>query len=142
MKSSIRVELDFDKNEPFLGIKYWSDSDDLRDRVLGRFLEGWKHGQSKLVIGVDSDPANSFQTSYRIGWEPLSTQDPQQADRQIQMINDFPRRSQVQLMHPLEVQILNLMSEIEKLGADTSLSHAVSALSKAKDHLSDFLDFK
>lgn len=43
-------------------------------------------------------------------------------------------------MKPAELAIQHAIDEIEKIGADKRLTDAVNLLSKAKDHVSDFLD--
>ena len=57
-------------------------------------------------------------------------------------MNKIPRRIQTELMTKEESEILELIQHIEKLGAHHFLTAAVIALSEAKDHLSDWIDFK
>lgn len=52
----------------------------------------------------------------------------------------IPRRAQIQEMTPTELQIMECIIAVEKLGADVRLTNCVVKLTEAKDHLSDWLD--
>lgn len=54
--------------------------------------------------------------------------------------NSIPRRNRIDLMHPIELDIHSVILEIEKLGTHTALTNAIILLSKAKDHVSDYVD--
>ena len=56
--------------------------------------------------------------------------------------NGFPRRIQLNLLTPAEIAIQYAIDEVEKIGADVSLTKFVSTLSEQKDQLSDFIESK
>lgn len=56
--------------------------------------------------------------------------------------NLIPRRNITTSQQPAEWKIVDVISEIEKLGADVLLTDAVMLLSQAKDKVSDYIDKK
>lgn len=50
MQSKIRIEFDFDTNQPVLRITHAKDSDDLRDTMLKSFLEKASFKNSTMYI--------------------------------------------------------------------------------------------
>lgn len=56
--------------------------------------------------------------------------------------NEIPRRNRLDLNIKAEKTIYDAMLEIEKLPADPKLTEAITLLTKAKDLVSDFVDFK
>lgn len=57
-------------------------------------------------------------------------------------VKNFPRRSVVEEMTPVEKLIFDTIGEIEKLGADVRLTNAQIKLQEAKDLIGDFEDSK
>lgn len=57
------------------------------------------------------------------------------------MANTTDRRFNLDLNTPAELAIHKAMEEVEKTGADVKLTEAVMLLSKAKDLVSDYIDF-
>lgn len=51
---------------------------------------------------------------------------------------DFPRRSCIDLLTPVEKAIFDAIQEVEKIGADETLTEALNLLIKAKDLVSDY----
>lgn len=54
--------------------------------------------------------------------------------------NTIPRRNQMDKCVPAELAIFNAIQEVEKLGADTSLTDAVVKLIQAKELVSNYID--
>ena len=54
----------------------------------------------------------------------------------------IPRRCQLDLNEASEIAIQNAVDEIEKLGADVTLTDAIQLLSKAKELVSNYIDEK
>lgn len=54
--------------------------------------------------------------------------------------DQIPRRIRLDLMKPAEKAIQNAVWEVEKIGADVTLTEAVILLQKAKNLVSDFID--
>ncbi len=54
--------------------------------------------------------------------------------------NGIPRRIQLDLITPAELAIHNAMQEVEKLGANSRLTEAVTLLQEAKNAVADFVD--
>ena len=57
-------------------------------------------------------------------------------------MNDFPRRSQLELMTPAEIAIREAIIEVEKVGADVLLTEAVILLGNAQNKVADYIDNK
>jgi hypothetical protein len=53
---------------------------------------------------------------------------------------DTRPRNRMDLWTPAELAIYNAMREVEKMGADVSLTNAVVLLSQAQNHVADFID--
>lgn len=53
----------------------------------------------------------------------------------------IPRRNRLDLMTYAERVIFQAMNEVESMGADIRLTEAVTLLAKAKDCVSDFIDY-
>lgn len=53
---------------------------------------------------------------------------------------DIPRRIQLEKMTPAEVAILAAVLEVEKMGADTRLTRAVTLLQQAREKVADYVD--
>lgn len=51
---------------------------------------------------------------------------------------DFPRRNCIDLHTPCEKAIFDAIQELEKIGADETLTEALNLLIKAKDLVSDY----
>lgn len=56
------------------------------------------------------------------------------------MMNDFPRRSRLDLNTPAEKAIYDAMQEVEKMAADERLTDAVELLQQAHDKVADYVD--
>lgn len=54
--------------------------------------------------------------------------------------NTIPRRSRLDLNQPAELAIYEAMLAVEKMPADTRLTHAVIKLQEARDLVADFID--
>lgn len=50
MKSSVRIEFDFETNQPVLRIRAEENSDDMRDKMLKAFIEKASSNSSRLYI--------------------------------------------------------------------------------------------
>lgn len=50
------------------------------------------------------------------------------------------QRNNQQLWTPAEFAIYNAIQEVEKMGADISLTNAVIKLSESQNHVADYLD--
>jgi hypothetical protein len=55
--------------------------------------------------------------------------------------NVIPRRNRIDLNTPAEKSIYYAIQEVENIGADVKLTEAVILLIKAKDLISDYVDF-
>lgn len=53
---------------------------------------------------------------------------------------ETPRRIRLDLMTPAELAIYNATQEVEKIGADVRLTHAVIKLQEARELVADFID--
>lgn len=72
MKSSIRIEFDFEKKEPVLQIKLDKSSDDLRDQMLSAFVEQINYSD-KTIYGYyvpENDGANLHYYNITISENP------------------------------------------------------------------------
>lgn len=56
--------------------------------------------------------------------------------------NDIPRRNRMDKWTTAELAIYNAVQEVEKMGANITLTNAVIKLAEAKDLVSDFVDSK
>jgi hypothetical protein len=52
----------------------------------------------------------------------------------------IPRRIRLDLCTPAEVAIYNAMQEVEKMGADTTLTEASGLLDEARNLIADYVD--
>jgi hypothetical protein len=57
-------------------------------------------------------------------------------------MNNFPRRSRLDLNEPSELAIRKCVDEVEKIGADVRLTKAVNLLHEARELVADFIDEK
>lgn len=55
-------------------------------------------------------------------------------------MENFPRRSRLDLNTPAELSIHKAITEVENVGADERLTKAVILLGEAKDFLSNYVD--
>jgi len=136
MQSKIRIEFDFDTNQPVLRITHAKESDDLRDTMLKAFIEKASFENSTMYVTYpqysDIPTDNSI---VEIRCEVNQNQKPVKTDE-----NGFPRRSRLDLNTPAELAIHNAIQEVEKIGADIRLTNAQIKLQEAKDLVSDFID--
>lgn len=56
------------------------------------------------------------------------------------MTNNIPRRCRFDLMTPAELAISSAISQVEAMGADPSLTDAVTHLLAAREHIADYVD--
>jgi len=52
----------------------------------------------------------------------------------------IPRRNRLDLNKPVELKILSLLKEIERLGCHALITEAISLIEQAKEKVSDFID--
>lgn len=57
------------------------------------------------------------------------------------MGHDIPRRVIIEHMKPAELAIREAMLEVEKMGADVKLTHAIIKLQEAKELVADYIDY-
>lgn len=55
-------------------------------------------------------------------------------------MKDFPRRNRLDKCTPAELAIFKAMEEVEKAGADTRLTGAITKLNEARNLVADFID--
>ena len=55
-------------------------------------------------------------------------------------MNDFPRRSRIDLLTPAEKAIYDAMQEVEEMAADERLTDAVCLLQDAQNKVADYVD--
>lgn len=157
MKSTIRIEMDFNSNEPVLEIRCDANSPDLRDKTLKHFLDsfggdsswakfnflpysdsGYPAAQLRPITrGTFPTEAEAMLEQHRLNVQHNITGTPIKAAKY-----SSSRRNRLDLMHPSEKAIYTAMQEVEKTGADIRLTNAINLLSEAKDNVSDFLDEK
>ena len=58
------------------------------------------------------------------------------------MSDEFPRRIRMDKMTPEELGILNMIDQVEKLGAHPFLTDVVVLLGQARDKLADWVDLQ
>lgn len=157
MKSTIRIEMDFNSNEPVLEIRCDANSPDLRDKTLKHFLDSFGGDSSwakfnflpytqdypiaqlrPITRGTFPTEAEAMLEQHRLNVQHNITGTPITAKKT--SLNK--RRNRIDLMHPAEKIIYDAMQEVEKVGADIRLTNAINLLSEAKDNVSDFLDEK
>ena len=83
MKSSIRIDVN-DKNIPVISIRVFYETDDLRDKMISRFIQDGGWPESYLLLKVM--PGGDRYTDYEIAQIPI-TEFPKHLDNIKQLAN-------------------------------------------------------
>lgn len=156
MKSKIRIEYDFEKKEPYLEIRMPAhaktgindrpdsgitpdESPDLRDSMLKNFIQEYDLYGKQLVLQY---PENNTDNSVVRIYLQETNETPQVAAAAYmpRVVGGFTRRSQIQLLTPVELAIYTTMQETEKLGAHPALTDVINLLSQARERLADWVE--
>jgi len=137
MEGSTRVRIDFEQKQPYLEVRVSKNSEDVRDEIINDFMQKGRYGEKKpwfTFVGNDEAKGLEF---WRLDWIDAEVPEPIPLP---EIVGQFPRRSQLQLLTPTERWIYDAMQEVEKLGAHPSLTNVVNLLSIARERLADWVE--
>lgn len=60
--------------------------------------------------------------------------------REQQLIDGIPRRIRLDHNTKIELDIRNIVHEVERLGADEKLTHAINKLHEARELIADYIE--
>ncbi len=161
MKSKITIEVDFENgNRPVIQVLS-RKSDDVRDNLISSFLQSLQHTSRWGVFEYQGErgisyPGSGDDNAHCWYIRPLT---PAEIESEMSLMkatikpeyktkpgmvvtNDtpMPRRIRLDLNTPSELAIRNAMKEVEKLGASTLITDAITLLEKAFNRVADYID--
>lgn len=157
MKSSIRIDVDFETNEPIIEIKCDRQSDILADKMLSFFLEkfGGDSSWAKFMFSSRSEMGNNIatlrpitRTTFPIEAEAMLEQHRLNVKNNISGTPMYPAkpesirpRNRLDLMSPAERAITEAMHAVEETkGGSEALTKAVILLGEARDLVYDHIE--
>jgi len=147
MKNRISIEFDFDNNTPFIEILRYNQSGelniDLRDRHIEFFFEKLGYDSSLVEVDFHLNECRDGKTVFqKIRLYPLNQQ--RLFGRKLEglIIKDCLKAApdyteerpynRLDLCSPIEKMMFEIVSEIEKIGADVKLTNAQIKIDEAR----------